>query len=47
MMNNNYCDWLLVSDIDGTLNDKKFNLPENNKEAIRRFVEKGGNFTLC
>ena len=47
MMKSNYSDWLLVSDIDGTLNDKKFNLPENNREAIRRFVEKGGKFTLC
>ncbi len=42
-----YSDWLLVSDIDGTLNDKKFNLPENNKEAIGRYVNNGGHFTLC
>ena len=46
-MSSNYCDWLLVSDIDGTLNDKKFNLPENNRDAICRFVDNGGNFTLC
>jgi len=42
-----YKKWLLVSDIDGTLNTKGFKLPENNKVAIRDFVDKGGNFTLC
>ena len=42
-----YNKWLLVSDIDGTLNSKSMKLPENNKEAVRGFVEKGGNFTLC
>ena len=42
-----YNEWLLVSDIDGTLNDKQFNLPPDNKEAITRFVKNGGNFTLC
>ena len=42
-----YNEWLLVSDIDGTLNDKQFNLPPNNKEAISRFVNNGGHFTLC
>lgn len=42
-----YNKWLLVSDIDGTLNSKSMKLPENNKEAIKGFVEKGGNFTLC
>ncbi len=42
-----YSDWLFVSDIDGTLNDKSMNLPKVNKEAIERFVERGGTFTLC
>ena len=42
-----YNEWLLISDIDGTLNDKQFKLPQNNKEAINRFVSNGGNFTLC
>ena len=42
-----HSEWLLVSDIDGTLLDKKRKLPEINKDAIKRFVEKGGNFTLC
>lgn len=42
-----YSKWLLVSDIDGTLNTKSFKLPENNKEAIQEYVKNGGNFTLC
>lgn len=42
-----YNQWLLVSDIDGTLNDKQFRLPQNNKEAINRYVSNGGYFTLC
>lgn len=44
---NSFNDWLLVSDIDGTLNNKLRRLPKNNKEVILRFVENGGNFTLC
>lgn len=46
-MKKDYSKWLLVSDIDGTLNDKSFNLPQKNKEAIERFVNNGGVFTLC
>lgn len=42
-----YSKWLLVSDIDGTLNGKDFKLPENNKIAIQDYVKNGGNFTLC
>lgn len=42
-----YNKWLLVSDIDGTLNSKSMKLPENNKTAINEFVNNGGNFTLC
>ena len=42
-----YSKWLLVSDIDGTLNTKSFKLPENNKIAIKEFVNNGGKFTLC
>lgn len=42
-----YKNWLLVSDIDGTLNSKSMKLPENNKTAINEFVNNGGNFTLC
>ncbi len=43
----NYKDWLIVSDIDGTLNNKKRKLPEINKTAIIDFTSKGGNFTLA
>lgn len=46
-MSKKYSDWLLISDIDGTLNDKSMKLPANNKKEIKRFVEAGGNFTLC
>ena len=46
-MDDLYSKWLLVSDIDGTLNTKSFKLPENNKKAIIEFVNNGGNFTLC
>ena len=39
---------LLVSDIDGTLNNKLRRTPVKNTEAIRRFTkEKGGIFTLA
>lgn len=46
-MENLFSKWLLVSDIDGTLNDKRSKLPEKNRTAITDFVNKGGNFTLC
>lgn len=42
-----YSDWLIASDIDGTLNNKLRKLPERNEEAIRRFVANGGRFTLA
>lgn len=44
---NSYKDWLLVSDIDGTLNNKLRHLPPENKTAVSDFVKNGGNFTLC
>lgn len=40
-------DWLIVSDIDGTLNNKARRLPERNRLAIERFVAEGGHFTLA
>lgn len=46
-MEKSYSQWLLVSDIDGTLNDKSMNLPQINRIAIERFVNCGGTFTLC
>ena len=44
----NYSDWLIVSDIDGTLNNKLRRTPKANIDAIDEFVHKnGGNFTLA
>lgn len=43
-----FSDWLVASDIDGTLNNKRHQLPRRNYEAIDRFINKqGGNFTLA
>ncbi len=39
--------WLIASDIDGTLNNKLRKLPPKNEEAIKRFVSLGGRFTLA
>ncbi len=39
--------WLVVSDIDGTLNNKFRRLPERNEKAINRFISMGGRFTLA
>ena len=40
-------DWLVASDIDGTLNDKNRKLPKRNFDAIQKFVyEYGGHFIL-
>jgi Cof subfamily protein (haloacid dehalogenase superfamily) len=46
-MSADYSKWLLVSDIDGTLNNKLRRLPQKNKEKIKEYVGKGGYFTLC
>jgi len=43
-----FADWLIVSDIDGTLNDKLRRLPDRNLKAIEHFVlDLGGHFTLA
>lgn len=43
-----YSDWLIASDIDGTLNTKFRSLPKRNFKAIERFInEYDGNFTLA
>lgn len=43
-----YSDWLVVSDIDGTLNNKLRRTPKINTKAIDSFVhELKGNFTLA
>lgn len=39
--------WLVASDIDGTLNNKLRRLPEKNEKAIQKFVSMGGRFTLA
>ncbi len=43
-----YADWLVVSDIDGTLNNTLRRTPKVNTQAIDRFVHTlGGSFTLA
>lgn len=43
-----FSNWLVVSDIDGTLNNKLRRLPKRNLEAITHFVrDLGGHFTLA
>ena len=46
-MSSEYSKWLIVSDIDGTLNNKLRRLPEINKTKIKEYVQNGGYFTLC
>ncbi len=45
--NKSLSQWLIASDIDGTLNNKLRRLPERNEESIKRFVSLGGRFTLA
>ena len=47
MSQKDFSNWLVVSDIDGTLNNKVRKLPRRNYEAIKAFTEAGGNFTLA
>lgn len=47
MVKKDFSNWLAVSDIDGTLNDKLRRLPNRNREAVKRFVSFGGKFTLA
>lgn len=46
-MSKTFENWLVVSDIDGTLNNKIRKLPKRNYDAIKEFTELGGNFTLA
>lgn len=47
-MDKDLSNWLVASDIDGTLNNKVRRLPKRNYEAINRFVNVlHGNFTLA
>ncbi len=44
----NFSDWLIASDIDGTINDKSRHLVKRNYDAVQKFVkEHKGNFTLA
>ena len=46
-MEKTFENWLVVSDIDGTLKNKVRRLPQRNYDAIKEFTERGGNFTLA
>ena len=46
-MKKTFEDWLVVSDVDGTLHNKMSVVPPRNARAIRKFTELGGNFTLA
>lgn len=41
-----YSDVILLTDLDGTLLDSKRAVSENNRVAIRRFIEQGGSFGI-
>ena len=45
-MEKTFENWLVVSDIDGTLNNKIRKLPKRNYNAIKEFTDRGGNFFL-
>ncbi|MBE6827266.1 MAG: HAD-IIB family hydrolase [Ruminococcaceae bacterium] len=48
MIKTDFSDWLVVSDIDGTLNNKFRRLPQRNYDAVKEFVVyRGGHFTLA
>ena len=40
-------DYLLISDIDGTLVNTNKEVPQRNIDAIRRYQELGGRFTIA
>ncbi|MBQ7741112.1 MAG: HAD-IIB family hydrolase [Eubacterium sp.] len=46
-MERTFENWLVVSDIDGTLKNKIRKLPKRNYDAIKEFTDRGGNFTLA
>ena len=39
-------DILIITDVDGTLLREKTGISKENLEAIKRFVDKGGHFTV-
>ena len=42
-----YSDYVLISDMDGTLLSSKREVSRENREALRRFTEGGGNFFVA
>ena len=42
-----YSDWLVASDVDGTILNKHRKLVKKNIDAVADFVKEGGNFTLA
>lgn len=46
-MERTFENWLVVSDIDGTLKNKIRKIPSRNYRAIKEFTDRGGNFTLA
>ena len=46
-MSNSISDYLVISDIDGTLLQAGYGVPKSNLEAIDGFVGRGGRFTVC
>lgn len=46
-MEKTFENWLVASDVDGTLHSKRRTLPRKNYNAIKKFTELGGNFTLA
>lgn len=46
-INKRFEGYLLISDMDGTLIDSKGNISEKNINAIKRFVDNGGIFTIA
>ncbi len=46
-MSSSITDYLVVSDIDGTLLQAGYGIPRSNLDAIDRFTQRGGRFTVC
>ena len=46
-MKQTFENWLVVSDVDGTLHNKMHRLPLRNLRAVEYFTSLGGNFTLA
>lgn len=42
-----FADFLLVSDLDGTLMNRNNAVSEENKAALREFMDLGGHFSIC